>query len=165
MKFLGPAAAACGALAVVFSINACKSEKVHAASALSQSEAEKLAAQITVNGCNGDRGGLTESVKLGTPNPNGHIREKYGPVQVYPVQVTWTGNCVAKVMGRTDYYANINGKYTASYYRNDFGEWAHTSYVGQCAWSRVAYQMDGQAKTPIPNPPTDSCSLMDLSNQ
>ena len=163
MKYSGPGVAVCGALAIALSLAVYNSETVNAASALTQADAEKLASQITVNGCNSDRKDLTQSVKLGTPDPNGHIREKYGPVMVYPIQVTWTGSCVGKVMGRTDYYANIDGKYTASYYRNDFGEWAHTPYVGKCSWSRVAYQMDGQAKTSIPNPAVDSCSLMDLS--
>jgi len=165
VKFLGPLAAGCGALAIAFSLFAYKTTAVNAADALSQQEAEKLAAQITINQCNGDRSQLAQSVKLGTPDPNGKIREKHGPVMVYPIQVTWAGSCVGKVMGRTDYYSNINAKYTASYYKNDFGDWAHTPYVGKCSWSRVAYQMDGQAKTAIPNPAVDSCSLMDLSNQ
>jgi hypothetical protein len=138
---------------------------VDAATALTQAEAEKLAAQITVNQCNADRSQLQEAVKLGTPDPNGHIREKYGSVMVYPVQVTWTGSCSSKVIGRTDYYSGIKAQYTASYYRNDFGDWAHTPYVGKCSWQRTAYQMDGQPRSEIPNPPVDSCSLMDLSNQ
>lgn len=165
MKFLGPFAAGCGVFAIAFSLSACKTNKVDAASALTQADAEKLAAQITINQCNENRGGLSQVVKLGTPDPNGKIREKHGPVMVYPVQVTWSGSCTSKVMGRTDYYGNINAKYTASYYKNDFGEWSHTPYVGKCSWSRVAYKMDGQAKTAIPNAPVDSCSLMDLSNQ
>ncbi len=165
VKYLGPVAALCGALTVVFSLSACKSTQVKAASALSQAEAEKLAAQITINQCNADRSQLQQTVKLGTSDPNGHIREKYGPVMVYPVQLTWTGGCTSKVIGRTDYYSSIDAKYTARYYQNDFGEWAHTPYLGKCSSQRVAYQMDGQPKTPVPNPPTDSCALMDLRNQ
>lgn len=165
MKFPGPVTAVCGVLAITFSLSACKTTRVDAASALTQAEAEKLAAQITISGCNGDRSQLTSTVKLGTPDPNGRIREKVGAVMVYPIQVRWTGSCVGKVIGRTDYYAGINAKYTASYYKNDFGDWAHTPYVGKCSWSRAAYKMDGQAKSSIPNPPVDSCSLMDLSNQ
>lgn len=155
MKHLGSRAAVCCAFAVVLSFIACKSAPASAQSALSQSEAEKLAAQITINGCNAERSQLTETVKLGTPDPNGHIREKYGPVMVYPILVTWSGSCVGKVMGRTDFYSSINAQYTASFYRNDFGEWAHTPYVGKCSWSRVAYQMDGASKSSIPNPPAD----------
>ena len=165
MKYLGPVAAVCGALTVAFSLSACKSTQVNAASALTQAEAEKLAAQITINQCNADRSQLQQTVKLGTPDPNGHIREKHGSVMVYPVQVTWTGACTSKVIGRTDYYSGIDAKYTASYYKNDFGDWAHTPYVGKCSWQRVAYQMDGQSKTPIPNASTDSCALMDLGAQ
>jgi len=153
------------AFAFVLSLTACKSAPASAQSALTQPEAEKLAAQATINNCNADRTQLTETVKLGTPDPNGHIREKYGSVMVYPVQVTWAGSCVGKVMGRTDFYSSITARYTASYYKNDFGEWSHTPFVGKCSWSRVAYQMDGDSRTSIPNPAVDSCSLMDLSNQ
>jgi hypothetical protein len=165
VKSLGPAAIFCGVLTVLLSLPGCNTHPVSAASPLSQSQAEKLAAQITINSCNADRTNLKQSVKLGTPDPNGHIREKYGPVLVYPIQVTWTGSCVGKVMGRTDYYENINAKYTASYYQDDFGEWKHTPYVGKCDWSRTAYQMEGEAKASIPNPPVDGCALMDLSAQ
>ena len=164
MKYLGHVAAGCGVVAVILSLAACKSDKVSAADALSQAEAEKMAAQITIDHCS-DASGIKQTVKLGTPDPNGHIREKHGAVKVYPIQVTWTGDCSDKQMGRTDYYANINAKYTASFYRNDFGDWAHTPYVGQCSRSKVAYQVDGQGKTEIPNPPVDSCALKDLSSQ
>lgn len=159
---MGSRAAVCCAFALLLSLTTTQS--VRAQSALSQADAQKLAAQATINGCTG-RSQLNQSVRLGTPDPNGHIREKYGSVMVYPVQITWNGSCVGKVMGRTDFYSNINGIYTASFYRNDFGEWSHTPFVGKCSWSRVAYQMDGSSKTPIPNAAIDSCSLMDLSNQ
>lgn len=165
MKKLGLVAAGCGIVLSVC-LTACNSNPVKAAApALTQAEAEKILDNVTVASCTGDRSQLSRTVKLGTPDPNGHIREKYGPVMTYPVQVTWTGSCVGKVMGRTDYYANINAKYTAGYYRNDFGEWAGTPLVGRCTDQRVAYQMDGQAKVEIPNPPMDGCSLMDLRNQ
>lgn len=162
---MGPRAVLCCAFAIVLSLTACKSSPVDAQSTLTEAEAQQLAAQATVNGCNADRNQLAEAVKLGTPDPNGHIREKYGPVMVYPVMVTWTGSCVGKVMGRTDFYSSITARYTASYYKNDFGEWSHTPFVGKCSWSRVAYQMDGDSRSSIPNPAVDSCSLMDLSNQ
>ena len=165
MKYLGPVAAVCGALTVAFSLSACKSIQVSAESALSQAEAEKLVSVTTINGCNGDRSQLQRAVKLGTPDPNGHIREKYGPVMVYPVQVTWTGSCVGGDSNRTDFFENINAKYTTSFWRNDFGEWSNTPYNGLCKWQRVAYQIKGQPKTPIPNPSTDGCALMDLRNQ
>ena len=164
MKYLGPAAVFCGVLAVSFSLSAWKTHKVDAATALTQAEAEKLVANTSINGCT-DRSKLTSQVRLGTPDPNGHIREKYGPVMVYPVQVTWTGSCVGKVIGRTDFFANINAKYTTNFWRNDFGEWSNTPYTGLCKWQRVAYQMNGQAKTPIPNPAVEGCALMDLRNQ
>lgn len=166
MKYLGPFAAFCGVLAVALTFSACKTNKVNAAaSGLSQAEAEKLASQITINDCTGNHSQLSQTVKLGKADPNGHIREKHGSVMVYPIQVTWAGSCTGKPMGRTDYYANIQARYTASFYKNDFGDWSHTPYVGTCSWQRVAYQMDGQAKTDIPNPSTDSCALKDLSTQ
>ena len=143
---------------------ACRTKPANAATALSQSEAQKLASTITINQCT-DRAALKQDVKLGTPDPHGHIREKYGPVMVYPVQVTWSGSCVGKPMGRTDFYDNIQARYTTNYYRDDFGNWAHTPFNGKCSWVRTAYQMEGQAKTNIPNAAPEGCSLMDLGNQ
>lgn len=166
MKALGPVAAACGALVISISLSGCTSKPVNAApAALTQAEAEKLLDNVTLAGCNADRSQLRRTVRLGTPDPNTHIREKYGPVMTYPVMVTWTGSCVGKVMGRTDFYDSINAKYTAGYWRNDFGEWSSTPLVGTCRAQRVAYQVDGNPKFTIPNPPMDGCSLMDLRNQ
>lgn len=164
MKLLGPRAAACGLLAITFSLSACKSHTVNAASALSQAEAEKLVANTTINDCT-DLSQLHSVVKLGAPDPNGHIRERHGPVMVYPVQVTWTGSCIGKGYGRTDYFENINAKYETNFWRNDFDEWANTPYNGLCKRQRVAYQMDGQARTGIPNPAVEACSLQDLRNK
>lgn len=165
MKYLGPVAAFSGVIAVALTLSAYRTNTVNAATALSQAEAEKLVSVTTINGCNLDRSHLIRTVRLGTPDPNGHIREKYGPVMVYPVQVTWTGTCVGGDSYRTDFFENINAKYTTSFWRNDFDEWSNTPYNGLCKWQRVAYQVKGQSKTPIPNPAVEGCSLMDLRNQ
>ena len=138
--------------------------KVSAASALSQAEAEKLTSIIYINGCPGAQPQLTRTLRLGTPDPNGHIREKYGPVMVYPVMLTFSGSCTGHPMGRTDYFNGIAAKYTASYCRNEFGEWSHTPFVGSCNWSRTAYQMDGQPKAQVPaGEAAGFCSLAEVS--
>lgn len=140
--------------------------QVSAATALSQAEAESISNNIYIANCHPPQQGLTRTVVLGTPNPNGHIREQYGPVMVYPVQVTWTGSCVGHPMGpqQMDVYDHVQARYTASYYKDQFGNWAHTPFVGSCSWVHVSYQPQGSAPIPVPNAHAEGCSTADTVN-
>ena len=139
---------------------------VQAASALGQAEAEKVSSNVYIADCHPPQPGLERTVTLGKPDPNGHIREKYGPVMVYPVQVTWTGSCSGHPVGpqQTDYFENVNARYTANYYKDDFGNWSHTPFVGSCKWLHTAYQQQGGPKVPVPNAHEDHCSIADTIN-
>ena len=140
--------------------------RVSAAEGLSQPEAEKISSNIYIANCHPPQAGLTRVVTLGKPDPNRRIRERYGPVMVYPVQVTWTGNCIGHPMGpqQTDFYENVNARYTANYFKDDFGNWAHTPYVGSCRTVHKAYQQKGGPVVQIPNAQPEGCATQDTIN-
>ncbi|MBV9669955.1 MAG: hypothetical protein JOZ43_03275 [Acidobacteriales bacterium] len=136
---------------------------------LGQTEAEQISKNIYIAGCHEPQPGITRKVALGAPNANGRIREQYGAKLVFPIQVTWSGSCVSKTTGLTNYYDNIDAKYTAAYYKDQFGNWTHTPYVGTCRWTHTAYQQDGDTKKPVPeneqqNITHKSCGLADTVN-
>ena len=140
--------------------------KVNAETGLSQAEAEQVSSNIYISNCHLPQPDLVRKVVLGKPDPNGHIREKYGSVMTYPVQVTWTGSCSGHPVSpqQTDFYENVNAKYTASYYKDQFGNWSHTPFVGTCSWVHAAYQPQGQPKTPVPNAQAEKCGISDTVN-
>ena len=140
--------------------------QVSAASGLSQEEAEKVSSNIYIANCHPPQAGLTRTVALGKPDPSGHIREKYGPVLVYPIQVTWAGSCVGHPMGpdQTDFYENVTARYTSNYFKDDFGNWSHTPFVGSCRWVHKAYQQKGRQVVQIPNAQPEGCMTADTIN-
>ena len=68
---------------------------VSAATGLSQEEAEKVSSNIYIANCHPPQAGLTRTVTLGKPDPNGHIREKYGPAD----GLSGAGDVVGKLFG------------------------------------------------------------------
>ena len=140
---------------------------VSAQAALSQAEAEKQSSNIYMADCHPPQPTLTRTVVLGKPNPNGHIREQYGPVLVYPVQVTWSGSCSGHPANpqQTDFYENLQARYTASYYKDQFGNWAHTPFVGSCSRVHAAYQPAGSPRISIPNAQPEGCRPADTVNE
>ena len=136
---------------------------------MSQSEAERVSNNIYIAGCHLPQPGITRTVQLGQPNPNGKIREQYGAKLVYPIQITWSGSCINRTSGLTNYYADVDAEYTANYYKDQFGKWTHTPFVGTCKWTHVAYQQDGDVKKPVPAEEQQSiqhrsCGLADTVN-
>jgi len=85
---------------------------------------------------------------------------------VYPVQVTWSGTCSGHPAGpqQIDLYDSIQARYTANYYKDQFGNWAHTPFVGTCSWIHRSYQPSGSSSITIPNAHAETCGIADTIN-
>lgn len=144
----------------------CNHQVVAASSGLSQAEAEKISSNIYIAGCHPPQPGLVRTVTLGTPNPHAFVYGSTASVMAYPIQVTWSGSCNGHPVnvGQTDFYDNVKAKYTANYYKDQFGNWTHTSYTGTCSRVHKAYQQNGGPMVPDPNTAPATCGLADSVN-
>lgn len=154
------------AAAAVLAFSTGCTHTANAQAALTQAEAEKVSSNIYIANCHPPQPGLTRTVALGKPNPNGRVREIYGPTLVYPVQVTWTGTCSGHPANdnQTDFFTDVDAKYTANYYRDQFGNWTHTPFVGVCKWIHASYQPNGSPKIPVPGAHLEGCNIADTIN-